>query len=167
MVIWRKAEQALDYTAEFMGWLAWILILYCMILGVIDVFMRYVLNSASLWIGTTIQAAMVLMACTAGIYAFKHNAFVKLDLLYANFSAKKKAVCDLVTSVYTFVFLGVLIWKGIGAAQLSWMLDQHTPTVVPIPIYPIKWAIPVSAGFVLLLVIRQLVHDIRTLMDKE
>lgn len=167
MVIWRQAEQILDYAAELMGWLAWILILYCMILGVIDVFMRYVLNSASLWIGTTIQAAMVLMACTAGIYAFKHNAFVKLDLLYANFSAKKKAVCDLVTSVYTFVFLGVLIWKGIGAAQLSWILDQHTPTVVPIPIYPIKWAIPVSAGFVLLLVIRQLVHDIRTLMDKE
>lgn len=167
MVIWQKAEQALDYAADFMGWLAWILILYCMILGVIDVFMRYVLNSASLWIGTTIQAAMVLMACTAGIYAFKHNAFVKLDLLYANMSAKKKAVCDLVTSVYTFVFLGVLIWKGIGAAQLSWMLDQHTPTVVPIPIYPIKWAIPVSAGFVLLLVIRQLVHDVRILMDKE
>lgn len=167
MVIWQKAEQALDYAAELMGWLAWILILYCMILGVFDVFMRYVLNSASLWIGTTIQAAMVLMACTAGIYAFKHNAFVKLDLLYANMSAKKKAVCDLVTSVYTFVFLGVLIWKGIGAAQLSWMLDQHTPTAVPIPIYPIKWAIPVSASFVFLLVIRQLVHDVRILMDKE
>lgn len=167
MVIWQKAEQALDYAAELMGWLAWILILYCMILGVFDVFMRYVLNSASLWIGTTIQAAMVLMACTAGIYAFKHNAFVKLDLLYANMSAKKKAVCDLVTSVYTFVFLGVLIWKGIGAAQLSWMLDQHTPTAVPIPIYPIKWAIPVSASFVFLLVIRQLVHDVRILAGKE
>lgn len=167
MVIWRKAEQALDHAAELMGWLAWILILYCMILGVIDVFMRYVLNSASLWIGTTIQAAMVLMACTAGIYAFKHNAFVKLDLLYASMSAKKKAVCDLVTSVYTFAFLGVLIWKGIGAAQLSWMLDQHTPTAVPIPIYPIKWAIPVSAGFVVLLVIRQLVHDVRMLAGQE
>lgn len=167
MMIWRKAERALDYSAEFMGWLAWILILYCMILGVIDVFLRYVLNEPSLWIGTTIQAAMVLMACTAGVYAFRHNAFVKLDLLYANMSPRKKAVCDIVTSVYTFLFLGVLIWKGIGAFQLSLMLNQTTPTSVPIPIYPIKAAIPVSAALVLLLVIRQLVHDIGILMGRE
>lgn len=167
MMLWRKAERALDYSAEFMGWIAWLLILYCMILGVIDVFMRYVLNSASLWIGTTIQAAMVLMACTAGIYAFKHNAFVKLDLLYAGLRPKRKAICDIVTSVYTFLFLGVLIWKGIGAAQISWMLNQHTPTAVPIPIYPIKAVIPFSAAFVLLLVIRQLVHDVRILMGRE
>lgn len=166
-MIWSKAERALDYSAEFMGWLAWILILYCMILGVIDVFLRYVLNQPSLWIGTTIQAAMVLMACTAGVYAFKHDAFVKLDLLYANMSPRKKAVCDILTSVYTFLFLGVLIWKGIGAFQLSLMLNQATPTAVPIPIYPIKAVIPVSAAFVLLLVIRQLVHDIRILMGRE
>lgn len=166
-MIWRKAERTLDYSAEFMGWLAWILILYCMILGVIDVFLRYVLNEPSLWIGTTIQAAMVLMACTAGVYAFKHNAFVKLDLLYANMSRRKKAVCDIVTSIYTFLFLGVLIWKGIGAFQLSLMLNQATPTAVPIPIYPIKALIPVSGAFVLLLVIRQLVHDILILMGRE
>lgn len=166
-MIWRKAERALDYSAEFMGWLAWILILYCMILGVIDVFLRYVLNEPSIWIGTTIQAAMVLMACTAGVYAFKHNAFVKLDLLYANMSPRKKAVCDILTSVYTFFFLGVLIREGIGAFQLSWMMNQTTPTSVPIPIYPIKAAIPVSAALVLLLVIRQLVHDIRILMGRE
>lgn len=167
MMLWTKAERALDRSAEVMGWISWVLILYCMILGVIDVFMRYVLNSASLWIGTTIQAAMVLMACTAGIYAFKYNAFVKLDLMYAGLHPKRKALCDILTSVYTFVFLGVLIWKGIGAAQLSWMLKQTTPTAVPIPIYPVKAVIPLSAAFVLLLVVRQLVHDIRILMDKE
>lgn len=167
MVIWRKAEQVLDYSAEVAGWLAWILILYCMTLGVYDVFMRYVLNAPSLWIGTTIQAAMVLMACTAGIYAFKHDAFVKLDLLYAKMSHRKRAVCDIFTSVYTFLFLGVLIWEGIEAFQLSLMLNQSTPTAVPIPIYPIKAVIPVSAAFVLLLVIRQLVHDVRILMDRE
>lgn len=166
-MIWQKAERTLDLSAEVMGWISWILILYCMILGVIDVFMRYVLNSASLWIGTTVQAAMVLIACTAGIYAFKHNAFVKLDLLYAGMYRKKKALCDIITSVYTFLFLGVLIWKGIGAAQLSWMLNQHTPTAVPIPIYPIKWVIPVSAFFMLLLAVRQVVHDFRILMDRE
>ncbi len=167
MVIWSKAEQALDYSAEVMGWLAWILILYCMIFGVYDVFMRYVLNDPSLWISATIQAAMVLMACTAGVYAFKHGAFVKLDLLYANMSPRKKAVCDIATSAYTFLFLGVLIWKGIGAFQLSLMLNQSTPTAIPIPIYPIKAVIPVSGAFVLLLVIKQLVHDVRILMDKE
>lgn len=165
-MIWSKAEKALDYSAEAMGWLAYGLILYCMVLGIIDVFLRYVLNMPSLWISTTIQAAMVLMACTAGVYAFRHNAFVKLDLFYAKMSRRKKAASDILTSVYAFLFLGALIWEGIGAFQLSWMLKQTTPTSVPIPIYPIKAVIPVSAAFVLLLVIKQLVHDIRALMGK-
>ena len=90
-----------------------------MIFGVSDVFMRYALNSPSLWISTTLQIAMVLLACVGGIYSLNGNAFVKLDLFYADFSPKKKAICDLVTVVYTILFLGVLVWKGYDAAKLS------------------------------------------------
>lgn len=45
----------LDGIAEAMGGAGMLLILYCMSFGVSDVFMRYVLNAPSLWIGTTIH----------------------------------------------------------------------------------------------------------------
>ncbi|MBM9511511.1 TRAP transporter small permease subunit [Desulfogranum marinum] len=167
MKLWKIIEKAIDLLVELMGRIGWILVLYCMVFGVTDVFLRYVMNKPSLWIGTTIQAAMVLMACVGGAYALNHNAFVKLDLFYANFSKKKKAVCDILTVGYTFLFLYVLIWKGYAAAMLSIKFKQVTPTGVPIPIYPIKAFIPIAGCIVLLVVIKKLINDIITLTSSD
>ncbi|WP_089729979.1 TRAP transporter small permease subunit [Modicisalibacter muralis] len=167
MVIWKGIGKVIDSIAELMGRIGWLLVMYCMLFGVADVFFRYVLNSASQWIGASIQAAMVLIACMGGAYALKHNAFIKLDLFYANFSKRKKAACDIATSIFTFCFLGALIWKGIDAARLSIMLNQMTTTAIPIPIYPIKTIIPISAFVVLLVVIKQFFCDVKTLLGRE
>lgn len=167
MKFWNKTEKVIDLIAEAMGRVGWVLLLYCMTFGVTDVFLRYVLNKPSLWISTTLQVAMVLMACVGGVYALNDNAFVKLDLFYANFSARKKAICDIITVVFTFMFLVVLIWKGTTAAMLSVKLKQMTPTGIPIPIYPLKIFIPISAVFMLLVVIRKFVNDVITVVTGE
>lgn len=164
MKLWRGVERLIDAITEVLGRIGWLLILYCMIFGVTDVFLRYALNAPSQWIGTTLQAAMVLIACTGGAYALKYDAFVKLDLFYANASTRTKAVLDVLTAPFTLLFLGVLIWKGIDAALLSIKFKQVTPTAVPIPIYPIKSIIPMAAAIVLLVVVKQLVRDVRTMV---
>jgi TRAP-type mannitol/chloroaromatic compound transport system permease small subunit len=153
-------ERVINFVAEAMGRIGWVLLLYCMIFGVTDVFLRYVLNSPSLWISTTVQFAMVLMACVGGVYALNSDSFVKLDLFYANFSPRKKAICDIITVIYTFLFLSVLIWKGTTAAMLSIKLNQMTPTSIPMPLYPLKAFIPISAVVMLLVVMRKLVNDV-------
>ncbi len=165
MKLWRIIEKAIDFIAEAMGRIGWFIILYCMFLGVTDVFLRYVLNSPSLWISTTVQAAMVILACVGGIYSLNDNAFVKLDLFYANFSPKKKAICDIITVVFTFLFLTVLIWKGTSAAMMSIKFKQVTPTSIPIPIYPIKTFIPIAAVIMMLVVLKKLVNDLITLFS--
>src|SRR5690606_15584088 len=98
-----------------------------------------------------------------GAYALNHGSFVKLDLFYAGATARNKAILDILTVPFTLLFLGALIWKGIDAALLSIKLNQVTPTGVPIPIYPIKTAIPIAAVAVSLVVFKQLAIDIRTL----
>ena len=164
MRFWRGYEWLIDGVAELLGRIGWVLILYLMILGVTDVFLRYVLNAPSMWIGTTLQAAMVMIACVGGVYALKHEAFVKLDLFYANASTRTKAVLDVITASFTFLFLTVLIWKGMDAALMSIRLNQVTPTAIPIPIYPIKTAIPIAAFIILLVVIKQFVRNVRTII---
>ena len=59
MKLWSIIEKAIDFIAESMGRIGWILILYLMTFGVSDVFLRYVLNAPSLWISATLQVAMV------------------------------------------------------------------------------------------------------------
>ncbi len=167
MKLWSIIEKVIDFIAESMGRIGWVLILYLMTFGVSDVFLRYVLNAPSLWISATLQVAMVLLACVGGVYALNGDAFVKLDLFYANFSPKKKAICDLFTVVYTSLFLGVLIWKGTTAAMLSLKMNQVTPTSIPIPIYPLKIFIPIAAIFMSLVVIKKIVNDIRTIVSQD
>lgn len=164
MKLWRRMDGTIDSIAELMGRIGWLLVLYCMVFGVTDVFLRYALNAPSLWIGTTLQVAMVLMACVGGAYALKYDAFVKLDLFYATASSRTKAVLDVLTASFTFLFLIVLIWKGTSAALMSIQFNQVTPTAVPIPIYPIKSIIPLSAAIVLLMVIKQLIRDVQTII---
>jgi TRAP-type mannitol/chloroaromatic compound transport system permease small subunit len=160
MIVLRGIQKTIDGIAELSGVAGWLLVLYCMCFGVTDVFLRYWLNQPSLWIGTTIQAAMVLMACVGGVYAVKHDAFVKLDIFYANRSRRVQAVLDVITASFTFLFLYVLIVEGIEAAQLAYMLNQTTPTAVPIPLGPIKSAIPIAAVLVLVVVLKKFVHDL-------
>ncbi len=165
MALWKKLVKFIDFISDTFGKIGWLIILYCMFLGVTDVFLRYILNSPSLWISTTVQFAMVLLACVGGTYALNDDAFVKLDLFYANFSPRKKAVCDVITVIYTFLFISVLIWKGISAAKMSLMMHQVTPTSVPIPIYPLKIFIPIAAVVFLLVVIKKLVNDLITIFS--
>ncbi len=165
MKFWSMTERTIDMIAQIMGKIGWVLLLYCMILGVTDVFLRYILNNPSQWISTTVQVAMVLMACVGGVHALNDDAFVKLDLFYANFTPRKKAICDIITVVFTFLFLSVLIWKGTTAALLSIKLKQVTPTSIPIPIYPLKVFIPISGVIMMLVVIKKLVNDIRTVIS--
>jgi len=167
MKFWNMTEKVIDFIAEVMGRIGWVLLLYCMIFGVSDVFLRYVLNKPSLWISTTVQIAMVLMACVGGIYALNDENFVKLDLFYANFSARKKAICDIITVVFTVMFLTVLIWKGSSAAMLSLKMKQVTPTSIPFPIYPIKIFIPISAVIMLAVVFKKFVNDVITVVTGE
>lgn len=167
MRTWAVIEKIIDLIADVFGKIGWVLLLYCMFFGVTDVFLRYVLDSPSLWISTTVQVAMVMMACVGGVYALNDDAFVKLDLFYANFSARKKAVCDIITVVFTFMFLFVLVWKGYSAALLSVKLKQVTPTSIPIPIYPLKIFIPISGVIMLLVVIKKLVNDVITVIKGE
>ena len=163
LLVLSRVSRFIDRIADLNGVLAGLLIAYCMIFGVIDVFLRYALNNASLWIGPTLQAAMVLLACTAGVYAFKEGSFVRLDLLYDGLSRRSKAALDLLTCGLGLIFLVVLIWKGKAAVDLALMLNQKTPTVIPIPLAPIKAAIPIAAIFMTVLVIRQIINDIVTL----
>jgi TRAP-type mannitol/chloroaromatic compound transport system permease small subunit len=164
MRIWAMIEKVIDMISELFGRIGWILLLYCMFLGITDVFLRYVLDSPSQWISTTVQVAMVMMACVGGVYALNDNAFVKLDLFYANFSDRKKAICDIITVVFTFMFLIALVWKGYHAAIMSVKLKQVTPTSIPIPIYPLKIFIPISGVVMMLVVLKKLVNDIITVV---
>jgi len=163
MKVWGKAELAVDAISNLFGRIGWFLILYAMIFGLTDVALRYVFHTPSLWISITIQYSMVLLACVSGPYALNNKEFVKLDVFYENFSDRTKAIVDTITSILTFLYLYVLITRGFDLAFASLGRKEMTPTAVEIPLYHLKFMIPICAIFTLLVALKKLGIDLQTI----
>ena|SRR5690625_1686688 len=164
MQTWGRIETGIDFISEWSGRLGWMIVLYAMVFGLSDVILRYVFNLPSLWISITIQYAIVLLACVSGPYALNNRAFVKLDVFYERFPPRVKAICDIITFAITFIYLYVLITRGIDLAISSFGRNEMTPTAVQIPLYHLKAIIPLAAFCTMLVAIKKLGQDIQTVV---
>ena len=70
-------------------------------------------GAPALWTLEMAQFAMVAYYVLGGPYAIQMGANVRMDLLYGEWSLRKKAAFDLVTVLFLLFYLGVLIY---GAA---------------------------------------------------
>jgi len=161
---WKKIEQAIDSVTEGTGRVGWFLILFMMSFGLYDVTMRYLFTMPSQWIYITLQMAMVMLTAVAAGYAFL--TFVKVDVLYSHFSPRGKAFADIFTFVFVLMVCVILIWKGIEHAQTSIATRQMTSTALRLPLYPVKTLIPLGGVLLLLMAVKKLVADIRTVFRK-
>lgn len=162
--LWRKAEGTVDFFSEILGRIGWLIVIYAIFFGLADVVLRYVFDAPSMWISVTIQYAMVALTSLAGVYSLNNGAFVKLDIFYDGFSDRTKAIVDLFTSVLTFLYLYVIILKGFTQAMNSLGRTEMTPTAVQLPLYHLKFLIPICGIFMLLAVLKKTGIDIETMI---
>ena len=104
-----------------------------------------------------------------GGYVFLHEGHVRLDALYERFTPRVKAILDLITFIFFFIFCGVLIWKGWLMGWDSLMMLERTQSAFAPPLYPIKLVIPVGAGLLILQGLAKFIRDlsIATMRNKD
>lgn len=74
-----------------------------------EVIARYVFNSPTNWAHESMYLMFGMQYLIAGAYAMLTESHVRVDIFYANFSPRRKAVTDLLTSVFFFIFAGTLM----------------------------------------------------------
>jgi len=130
---------------------AWLIILMAFGVGY-EVFVRYVLNSPTVWaldVSFMMYGTLFMMA---GAYTLSKDGHVRGDFIYRTWSARTQAKVDL-TLYFLFFFPGILalIFAGWKYAARSWGYGEvsiNSPT--GIPIYQYKSVI-VAAGVLLLI----------------
>lgn len=73
----------------------------------------------SLWTLEMAQFAMVAYYILGGPYSIQLGSNVRMDLLYGNWSPRKKAWVDLITVLFLIFYLGVLLWGGLASTAYS------------------------------------------------
>ena len=117
-----------------------------------EVFVRYVLNSPTVWAFDMMVQMYGALFLMAGAYALAQDAHVRGDVLYRLFSVRWQARVDF-TLYILFFFPGMiaLFWYGWEIASDSWRVKEVSwNSPARIQIYFFKTLIPL-AGFLLML----------------
>ena len=74
-----------------------------------EVISRYVFNSPTNWAHESMYLMFGMQYLIAGSYAMLTESHVRVDIFYANWSARRKAIVNLLTSIFFFIFAGTLL----------------------------------------------------------
>jgi TRAP-type mannitol/chloroaromatic compound transport system permease small subunit len=147
----QKLLLAVDRLSTLLGkTFAWAALLLTLLISW-EVFSRYVLNHPHAWV---LDAQIMLYGAlfmTAGAYTLSKNGHVRGDVLYGFFRPRTQATLDLIL-YFVFFIPGIvaLTWAGWNFAVESLAIREQTFNADPIPLYPFKFIIPLSGGFLLL-----------------
>lgn len=146
----------IDTINEWVGRLTYWLVLVMVGIGVWNVIGRYLGKAISknLTSNALIETQWYLFSVIfllGAAYALKHNEHVRVDIFYKGWSAKKKAIVNLIGStLFLMSFAGMIIYFSIDNILNSWEIKETSPDPGGLPRYPIKAMILVSFALLVL-----------------
>jgi len=117
-----------------------------------EVFVRYVLNSPTVWAFDMMVQMYGALFMMAGAYALAQDAHVRGDVLYRLWSVKWQARIDfLLYIIFFFPGMFALVWYGTEIASDSWRYKEVSwNSPARIQIYFFKTLIPIAGGLLIL-----------------
>ena len=121
---------------------------------------RFLFNSPTNWVHESMFLMYGMQYLYCGAYAYRDEAHVRVDVIYAKFSPRGKAIADIITSVFFFVFTVTLFWTGARFALDAISVGEHSFTEWGVQYWPVKLSIPIGALLIILQGISKLIKDV-------
>ncbi|MDX1483337.1 MAG: TRAP transporter small permease subunit [Alphaproteobacteria bacterium] len=125
-----------------------------------EVLARYVFNAPTNWAHEGMFLMFGMQYLLAGGFAYLNESHVRVDVLYEKRSFRTKAIIDIITSVFFFIFVLALFWTGLVFALDAIEVQETTLNEWGIQYWPVKLAIPIGAFLLMLQGIAKLIRDI-------
>jgi TRAP-type mannitol/chloroaromatic compound transport system permease small subunit len=142
-------------------------VLFMFALVLIEVIRRYFFNSPTVWGNELTQLTFGVYVVLCGGYILRWGGHVNVDILYGRFSARGKAIVDIITFALFIMFCGMMLAYGGSLAWESVARFEHSQSAWNPPLYPVKLMIPSGAFLLLLQGIAKLVRDVVTVVTGE
>ena len=125
-----------------------------------EVVARFLFNSPTNWVHESMFLMFGMQYMLCGAFAYREDQHVRVDVVYAKFSRRGKAIADIITSVFFFIFIGTMLWTGARFAMDAVSVGESSFTEWGIQYWPVKLTIPIGAALMLLQGISKLIKDI-------
>ncbi|MGC9503515.1 TRAP transporter small permease subunit [Baaleninema sp.] len=147
----RLVDRANESIGRLTGWL----VLLMVAVGTWNVIGRYAGQAIGIKLSSNafIETQWYLFSLVfllGAAYTLKHNEHVRMDVLYSNWSPRRKALADFIgTLLFLVPFCAIALWFVRSPILSSWQIQETSPDPGGLPRYPIKTFVFVS--FVLLI----------------
>jgi len=159
-----RVIHAIDWVNEQSGRLVSFLAAFMMFSVVYEVIARYIFNRPTIWAMEVNQYLLCGYTALAGGYALLYKSHVNVDILHQRFGVRTRAFLDILTSLFFFTFIFVLIWKSGAMAWETWVYDEHSESLLAAPLFPSKVVIPVGGLLILFQGLAKIIRDLKTLV---
>lgn len=157
---WLRFASAIDRFSSWTGRGLYWLTLVMVLVGAYNAAVRYLDRYTGLGLSSNAYIELQwylfsLIFLLGGAYALRHDAHVRVDVLYGRLSPRGKAWINVLgTLLFLVPFCGLMLWVSVPFVLRSWGATTGILEVSPdpggLPRYPIKTVVPLA--FVLLLV---------------
>ena len=136
-----------------------------MIFGMIAILLyetvsRTFFNTPHIWSVESAQFVMAAYYLLGGGYSMLIGSHVRMDLLYNNWSVKKKAVADVITFFVALLYLVVLTYGGWQGILYAVKYKQVTYSAWAPQVTPIKIIMQIGIVMMLLQIIAEFIKDL-------
>ena len=97
----------------------------------------------------------------------REGAHVRVDVLYLHLPVRGKAIIDMLTSIFFFIFMITLMITGWTFFHDAYEVSEVSFTEWAIQYWPIKFALPLGAALLLLQGIAQLIKDVAIVINPD
>jgi TRAP-type mannitol/chloroaromatic compound transport system permease small subunit len=157
--------RVIDKINKWVGKAVSFLLIPLVLITSFEVVMRYIFKRPTIWswdLNIQVFAAIIMLG---GGYTLLHKNHVVVDVLVMNLDARKRAILDLITSLFFFMGMIVLLAGGWEMAWMSFQARETMPTIWAPPYYTMKMLIPAGAFLVILQGISELLKNIITVFS--
>ena len=154
-----------EWAGRAFSWLA----LFMVLMMATNVLMRYAFSAGMPWQQEIVRFGHGILFLGGAAYALKHEALVRVDVLYQGMCERKAAWVNIVgTFLFLFPFCFALIYFSIDYITASWAILEGSPEYKGMPgVFVFKSFIWVAGGLLALQGLSQVVHAIGVLRGEE
>ena len=131
-----------------------------------EVLARYVFNSPTNWVHESMFLMYGMQYMISGAYAYREDQHVRVDVVYSHLSVRGKAIADIVSSVFFFIFTITMLVTGWKFALDAVKNTEISFTEWAVQYWPVKLAIPIGAALIVMQGVSKLVKDIMLVRRK-
>jgi TRAP-type mannitol/chloroaromatic compound transport system permease small subunit len=143
--------RAIDGLNEIVGRIVSVVAVVFAAIIIYDVVMRYAFNEPTRWAFDVSKQLYGFYFILLGGYALRHRAHVNVDLVTEKLGPGALKVVEVAGyAIFFFPFAWVFLTRSWEFAMRSWTQGETTYGAIQMPVYPLKMAMCVAAGLLLL-----------------